>query len=85
MDQNHFAPFAACSRAQVVTFLWRAEGCPEANAANPFTDVVEGSYYEPAVQWAVENDITSGMSANIFGVDITCNRAQIVTFLYRAK
>ena len=85
VDQNHFAPFAACSRAQVVTFLWRAEGCPEANAANPFTDVVEGSYYEPAVQWAVENDITSGMSANIFGVDITCNRAQIVTFLYRAK
>ena len=85
VDQNHFAPFAACSRAQVVTFLWRAEGCPEADAAIPFTDVVEGSYYAPAVQWAVENGITSGMSANIFGVNTTCNRAQIVSFLYRAK
>ena len=85
VDQNHFAPFAACSRAQVVTFLWRAEGCPESNAAIPFADVVEGSYYAPAVQWAVENGITSGMSANIFGVNTTCNRAQIVSFLYRAK
>ena len=85
VDQNHFAPFAACSRAQVVTFLWRAEGCPESDAAIPFTDVAEGSYYEPAVKWAVENGITSGMSANIFGVNTTCNRAQIVSFLYRAK
>ena len=85
VDQNHFAPFAACSRAQVVTFLWRANGCPEADAAIPFADVAEGSYYEPAVKWAVENGITSGMSANIFGVNTTCNRAQIVSFLYRAK
>ena len=85
VDQNHFAPFAACSRAQVVTFLWRAEGCPESDAAIPFADVAEGSYYEPAVKWAVENGITSGMSANIFGVNTTCNRAQIVSFLYRAK
>ena len=85
VDQNHFAPFAACSRAQVVTFLWRANGRPKADAAIPFADVVEGSYYAPAVQWAVENGITSGMSANIFGVNITCNRAQIVSFLYRAK
>ena len=85
VDQNHFAPFAACSRAQVVTFLWRANGCPESDAAIPFADVAEGSYYEPAVKWAVENGITSGMSANIFGVNTTCNRAQIVSFLYRAK
>ena len=85
VDQNHFAPFAACSRAQVVTFLWRAEGRPESDAAIPFADVAEGSYYEPAVKWAVENGITSGMSANIFGVNTTCNRAQIVSFLYRAK
>ena len=85
VDQNHFAPFAACSRAQVVTFLWRANGRPESNAAIPFADVAEGSYYEPAVKWAVENGITSGMSANIFGVNTTCNRAQIVSFLYRAK
>ena len=85
VDEHHFAPFGNCSRAQVVTFLWRANGCPEADAVNPFVDVTEGSFYETAVLWAVENGITNGMSANIFGVDSICNRAQIVTFLYRAK
>ena len=85
-DATHFLPDVLCQRAQVVTFLWRAAGSPEPeNTVNPFVDVSEDSFFYKAVQWAVENDITSGMSANIFGVDITCNRAQIVTFLYRAK
>ena len=84
-SEGSFSPDEQCLRAHVVTFLWRANGCPESDAAIPFADVVEGSYYAPAVQWAVENDITSGMSANIFGVNTTCNRAQIVSFLYRAK
>ena len=85
VDAKHFAPFGNCSRAQVVTFLWRASGCPDASAENPFTDVAQGSFYEEAVLWAVEKGITNGMSSSIFGVDSICNRAQIVTFLYRAK
>ena len=85
VDATHFAPFGNCSRAQVVTFLWRANGSPKANAANPFADVAEGQWYTDAVLWAVEKGITNGMSANVFGVENTCNRAQIVTFLYRAK
>ena len=84
VDATHFAPFGECSRAQVVTFLWRANGCPAASAANPFADVAEGQWYTGAVLWAVEKGITNGMSADIFGVENCCNRAQIVTFLYRA-
>ena len=85
VDATHFAPFGNCSRAQVVTFLWRANGSPKADAANPFADMAEGQWYTDAVLWAVEKGITNGMSANVFGVENTCNRAQIVTFLYRAK
>ena len=85
VDERHFAPFGNCSRAQVVTFLWRANGCPKTDAVNIFADVAEGSFYENAVLWALEKGITNGMSSNIFGVDTACNRAQIVTFLYRAK
>ena len=74
-----------CTRAQVVTFLWKAAGAPEPNTTeNPFTDVREGKWYYKAVLWAVENGITSGMSADTFGTNETCTRAQIVTFLQKA-
>ncbi|MBQ8355456.1 MAG: S8 family serine peptidase [Oscillospiraceae bacterium] len=81
---TEFSPMKECNRAQVVTFLWRAMGEPEvANVNNPFQDVKADAWYGPAVLWAVENGITNGMSANEFGVNTTCNRAQVVTFLYR--
>ncbi|MBE6950567.1 MAG: hypothetical protein E7451_04435 [Ruminococcaceae bacterium] len=85
VDATHFAPFNSCSRAQVVTFLWRAKGSPAASAGNPFSDVAEGQWYTNAVLWAVKNGITNGMSSTLFGVESICNRAQIVTFLYRAS
>ena len=79
-----FGPFVVCNRAQVVTFLWRYAGCPEPTATeNPFIDVQAGSFYEKAVLWAVENGITNGVSANEFGPGLACNRAQVVTFLWR--
>ncbi len=79
-----FRPGAPCTRGQVVTFLWRAAGCPkpETNAAT-FADVVPGAYYETAVRWAVERGITNGMTPTSFGPDATCTRGQVVTFLYR--
>ena len=84
-DETHFSPGGICNRAQVVTFLWRAFGQPQAEAAeHPFTDVPAGSWFEQPVLWAVENGITSGMTATAFGPGASCNRAQIVTFLYRA-
>ena len=84
IDGTHFAPFALCNRAQVVTFLWRANGSPLAFAENVFEDVEDGTYYKQAVLWAIEKGITNGISATEFGVGGTCNRAQVVTFLYRA-
>ena len=83
-DPDRFSPNAGCTRAQVVTFLWRTEGEPgNTLASNPFNDVKDGEYYYPAVMWAVENDITKGTTDVTFGPDETCTRAQIVTFLYR--
>lgn len=80
-----FNPDGSCTRAQAVTFLWRAAGSPEPkSAAMPFTDVPEGSYFEKAVLWAVENGITKGTSDTTFSPDASCTRAQIVTFLWRA-
>ena len=80
-----FGPGAPCTRAQVMTFLWRAAGSPEpVSDANPFMDVKSGAYYEKAVLWAVENHITSGLSPQTFGPKEPCTRAQIVTFLWRA-
>ena len=74
-----------CTRAQVVTFLWKAAGAPEPTATeNPFTDVKEGKYYYNAVLWAVEKGITSGSDASHFKPNDTCTRGQIVTFLYAA-
>lgn len=79
-----FSPNAGCTRAQVVTFLWRAAGEPEpTGTSNPFTDVKEGAYYYKAVLWAVENKVTTGTSTTTFSPDATCTRAQIVTFLWR--
>ena len=81
-----FSPGNVCTRAQVVTFLWRAAGKPEPTidkAAAPFTDVPETSYYYTAVLWALEKNITKGLSATKFGPDEGCTRGQVVTFLHR--
>ena len=78
-----FSPYAECNRAAVVTFLWRAMGSPDSSAEVSFTDVLPGQFYTTAVAWAVEKGITNGMGDGTFGVDTTCNRAQVVTFLYR--
>ena len=84
-DAVHFSPEQPCTRAQIVTFLWRAAGSPEPKgAASGMSDVVSGSYYEKAVAWAIENGITTGTTASTFSPDATCTRAQSVTFLYRA-
>ena len=79
-----FAPEQPCTRAQIVTFLWRAAGSPEPKTASSFTDVPANAYYAKAVAWAVENGITNGMTATTFAPDATCTRGQSVTFLYRA-
>lgn len=79
-----FSPNATCSRAQIVTFLWRAQKSPAAGSANPFDDVAGSAYYADAVQWAVQKDITKGTGATAFSPDANCIRAQIVTFLYRS-
>ena len=84
VDATHFGPFTYCNRAQVVTFLYRAMQNPEiAGGDCPFTDVQAGQWYENAILWAVENGVTNGLSSDNFGVDTVCNRAQVVTFLYR--
>jgi uncharacterized protein YjdB len=81
-----FSPDAPCTRAQVVTFLWRAAGCPQpVSKVNPFTDVRADDYFYEAVLWAVENGITNGTSAKTFSPDATVTRAQVVTFLWRAN
>ena len=79
-----FAPEQPCTRAQIVTFLWRAAGSPEPKAMSSFTDVPANAYYAKAVAWAVENGITNGMTETTFAPDATCTRGQSVTFLYRA-
>ncbi|MBQ4551198.1 MAG: S-layer homology domain-containing protein [Oscillospiraceae bacterium] len=84
VDDTHFAPTLDCTRAQVVTFLWRAKGSQNSTAVVEFTDVEADKYYTTAVAWAVENGITTGMGDGTFGVNVTCNRAYAVTFLYRA-
>ena len=85
-DDTHFSPDGICTRAQAVTFLWRAAGSPEPETrAMPFNDVPVGSYYYDAVLWAVENGITKGTSDTTFSPNMTCTRAQIVTFLWRSE
>ena len=83
---NSFAPNNTCTRAQVVTFLWAANGRPTAKAQNnPFTDVTADAYYYNAVLWAVEQGITSGVSLDRFGPDAPCTRGQVMTFLWKAN
>lgn len=85
ISDDQFAPNKQCSRAEVVTFLWRAVGSPEAdNQTHPFTDITAGSFYYQAMLWAVENKVTEGVSATTFAPKGICNRGQTVTFLYRA-
>lgn len=81
-----FGPNQPCTRAQIVTFLWRAAGSPEPEGtAAGMTDVAAGSYYEKAVAWAIENGITTGTADGLFAPDATCTRAQGMTFLFRAS
>ena len=80
-----FAPNQPCTRAQIVTFLWRAAGSPEPKNMSNFSDVPADSYYAKAVAWAVENGITTGTGDGKFSPDATCTRAQSVTFLFRAS
>ena len=79
-----FGPNQPCTRAQIVTFLWRAAGSPEPKSMSSFSDVSADSYYAKAVAWAVENGITTGTGDGKFSPDTTCTRAQSVTFLFRA-
>ena len=80
-----FSPNMTCSRAQIVTFLWRSEKSPAAGTANPFADVKSTAYYADAVLWAVKENITKGTTSTTFSPDADCTRAQIVTFLWRCK
>lgn len=84
VSKTLFGPDQACTRAQIVTFLWRAAGSPEPKSGSSFADVAADAYYAKAVAWAVENGITKGTSETTFHPDETCTRAQGVTFLYRA-
>ena len=85
VGNNLFAPNDPCTRAQIVTFLWRAAGSPAPKAMSTFVDVSADAYYAKAVAWAVENGITGGTGDGKFSPDATCTRAQAVTFLYRAS
>ena len=84
LTETMFGPYEPCTRAQIVTFLWRAAGSPEPKAMSSFADVPASTYYAKAVAWAIENGITNGMTETTFAPDATCTRGQGVTFLYRA-
>ena len=84
-SETMFSPDATCSRAQIVTFLWRSEKSPAAGTANPFADVKSTAYYADAVLWAVKENITKGTTNTTFSPNADCTRAQIVTFLWRCK
>ena len=83
-SETMFSPDATCSRAQIVTFLWRSQKSPAEGTANPFTDVKASAYYADAVLWAVKEDVTKGTTNTTFSPDANCTRAQIVTFIWRA-
>ena len=83
VGDGRFEPNTDCSRAQIVTFLWRAAGSPVVNYAMSFSDVAEGKWYSEAVRWAASEGVTVGMSNGTFGLTDTCTRAQVVAFLYR--
>ena len=84
LTETMFGPYEPCTRAQIVTFLWRAAGSPEPKAMSSFADVPASTYYAKAVAWAIENGITNGLTETTFAPDATCTRGQGVTFLYRA-
>ena len=84
-DATHFSPNATCTRGQVVTFMYRAEGEPAVGGSNGFVDVAVSSYCYEAIKWAVANGITKGTDATHFSPNATCTRGQVVTFLYRAQ
>ena len=84
-SKTMFSPNAPCTRAQVVTFLYRSEGSPKVTSKNPFKDVSKDTYYYSAVLWAVENGVTQGTDKTHFSPSKPCTRGQIVTFLYRDK
>ena len=84
ISATEFAPYGVTNRAQAVTFLWRYLNEPIASTENSFSDVVDGAWYEAAVNWAVENKVTNGMDSDTFGIEVNCNRAHMVTFLFRA-
>ena len=84
VSKDSFGPDLSCTRAQIITFLWRAAGSPESGSTVRFSDVSADSYYAKAVAWAVEHGITSGTGSGAFDPDAPCTRAQSVTFLYRA-
>lgn len=86
INESYFGAYETCTRGQVVTFLWRASGCPEPSLAeNPFADVGKDNYFHKAVLWAVENNITNGMDEAHFGPSEGCTRGQVVTFLWRSQ
>ena len=85
VSETAFAPNATCTRAQIVTFLWRAQKSPTADGANPFADVPADAYYAQAVAWAVENGAAKGVSETAFAPNDNCTRAQIVTLIYRCR
>ena len=83
VSETKFDPDGICTRAQIVTLLWRTAESPTADSANPFTDVAADAYYADAVLWAVGKEITIGTSSTTFSPNRICTRAEIVTFLYR--
>ena len=83
MKDGTFRPDDACTRAQIVTFLWRAAGSPVPAGTDGFSDVPSGAYYAEAAAWAAEQGVTAGMKDGTFRPGDACTRAQIVTFLYR--
>ena len=85
VSETAFAPDASCTRAQIVTFLWRAQQSPASGGENPFADVSADAYYYNAVLWAVENDVAKGVSETAFAPNDNCTRAQIVTMIYRCR
>lgn len=84
-SKTTFSPDIQCTRAQIVTMLWRAAGCPVIKAVTSFSDVANDAWYADAVAWAVQQGITLGTGEGVFSPDAVCTRAQIVTFLYRAR
>ena len=85
VSETAFAPDAGCTRAQIVTFLWRAQQSPASGGENPFADVSADAYYAQAVAWAVANDVAKGVSETAFAPNDNCTRAQIVTMIYRCR